>query len=241
VDESDSKQGNSESSSGAGSQWLAYELHDGLLQWILGARMQLDGIARQLEGIEAVPSRTRVQFEVARKMLESAADEGRHLIGFLESGAGALTRTNGISDEMTSSGLVAELQAFIERSEREHADGSCTIQLQCESQAWTRLEPRVQWNILRMLQQAISNALQHAGECEVVVRIQDEESEGEPPRLAFVVHDTGIGFDPDQVVANHYGIKGMHHRARLIGATVDLHSAPKEGTNVHISIPKPSR
>ncbi|MFK7737728.1 MAG: sensor histidine kinase [Pirellulaceae bacterium] len=246
MDESNRGEVRSDSNQEAGSQWIAYELHDGLLQWILGARMQLDGIARQLEGIEEVPSRARVQFEVTRKMLESAAEEGRHLIGFLEAGAGAVMSAETAADANSNSGLVPELQAFIDRSESRLAgqarlaDESGGIQLQCESQAWMRLAPRAQWNILRMLQQAISNAVQHAGQCEIVVRIQDEESEGEVSRLVFVVADTGVGFDPDQAVSNHFGIKGMRHRARLIDASIELHSARNEGTEVRISIPVPS-
>jgi signal transduction histidine kinase len=57
-------------------------------------------------------------------------------------------------------------------------------------------------------------------------------------RLVLNVTDNGCGFDPSAAgKRDSYGLLGMSERARLIGASLQIDSAPGSGTVVSISIP----
>jgi NarL family two-component system sensor histidine kinase YdfH len=51
------------------------------------------------------------------------------------------------------------------------------------------------------------------------------------------VHDDGVGFDPAPIGAGHYGLIGLRERARLIGGTLNVESAPGQGTILRVCLP----
>jgi two-component system sensor histidine kinase NreB len=57
--------------------------------------------------------------------------------------------------------------------------------------------------------------------------------------LSVTIVDDGVGFDPEQVekTGNGLGLFGMRERAQLLGGTVEIRSAPGEGTTVFVKIP----
>lgn len=157
--------------------WIACELHDGMLQWVLSARMQLESVSRQLGSIESVPEQTVVQIEMTRRILESAADEGRRLVSYLES------RT---SDTRTHQ-LPAQLHAFVMLMQPEAKENGQLISVDVGNETWPNHETRVQWNILRILQQAIANSVRHAGKCTIRVGYKKPDSK----TVAYIVEDDG--------------------------------------------------
>jgi signal transduction histidine kinase len=67
-------------------QWVAFELHDGLLQWVLGARMQVAALAHMVEQDTPAPGTQQVyeSLKMVLGYLNEAAEEGRNLIHFIE-------------------------------------------------------------------------------------------------------------------------------------------------------------
>jgi signal transduction histidine kinase len=55
--------------------------------------------------------------------------------------------------------------------------------------------------------------------------------------LNVEVRDDGIGFDPAQISAGHYGLIGLRERVRLIGGTLNIASAPGQGTTLKVQLP----
>jgi NarL family two-component system sensor histidine kinase YdfH len=55
-----------------------------------------------------------------------------------------------------------------------------------------------------------------------------------------VVRDDGAGFDVEAVagLAGHYGLRGLRERARLLGGTLDVTSAPGQGTTIRLTVPR---
>jgi signal transduction histidine kinase len=88
-------------------------------------------------------------------------------------------------------------------------------------------------DLLRVLQESLSNAWRHASTPSVRVAL-DFDDDG----VAMVVSDTGRGYDP-AVVAHGAGIglKSMSERGRRHGGSVDVTSAPGEGTQVRMWMP----
>jgi signal transduction histidine kinase len=96
------------------------------------------------------------------------------------------------------------------------------------------LPPRVQAELLRILQEALNNVRRHADA--TVVRVQISNSQGQ---VRFAVTDNGRGFEPADVDASRYGLQSMRERAASIGAQFEIHSRPQDGTRVAVAVPVP--
>ena len=55
--------------------------------------------------------------------------------------------------------------------------------------------------------------------------------------VCIVVHDDGIGFDPQRVPLDRFGLEGIRQRARLFGSEAEITSAPGAGTNIRVTLP----
>ncbi len=84
----------------------------------------------------------------------------------------------------------------------------------------------------RVLREALRNIELHAGARRVSVSLRRE---GDAARLQIV--DDGIGFDPERPTPGHFGLAGMKERAALIGATLEIVSAPGKGTRLTLRAP----
>ncbi|MCD6679442.1 MAG: hypothetical protein LT102_02110 [Burkholderiaceae bacterium] len=76
--------------------------------------------------------------------------------------------------------------------------------------------------VLRVLQEALTNALKHSGARQVDVFL---DVHGEPARLALRIRDDGTGFEVGQSHGGR-GLSGMRRRARRLGAGLQVHSGP---------------
>lgn len=95
--------------------------------------------------------------------------------------------------------------------------------------------PDAALQILRVLQEALTNALKHAHPSAVEVEVSVQH---DAQRFALVVRDDGTGFEPDAVAAGR-GLTGMRRRAQAIGAALDIVSG-SSGTRVALSYPIPA-
>jgi signal transduction histidine kinase len=96
-------------------------------------------------------------------------------------------------------------------------------------------EPMAATQLLRIIQEALTNARKHARAERVEVRIDARDG-----RAEATVQDDGAGFDPALVHpagGHRYGIQVMRERAEEMGGTIQVHSAPGEGTRVVITVP----
>ncbi|MGH9354312.1 MAG: sensor histidine kinase, partial [Terriglobia bacterium] len=91
-------------------------------------------------------------------------------------------------------------------------------------------------HIYRIVQEALSNVARHSGSSEAWVRLRQDED-----MLHVEVRDRGQGFSPDaemnQAAGEGFGLMGMRERAQRLHGTLDLRSAPGEGTSVSVQIP----
>jgi PAS domain S-box-containing protein len=89
--------------------------------------------------------------------------------------------------------------------------------------------------VFRIVQESLVNVAKHAGASQVDVRI-----ERTGVAVVLEVADDGAGFDlgaPRK--AGSLGLMGLHERARLLKGTVDIITAPGQGTGIRVSIPVP--
>lgn len=94
-----------------------------------------------------------------------------------------------------------------------------------------RLEPEPELAIFRIAQEALHNVERHARARNVVVRLSHQ-----PRRVWLEIRDDGRGFEARDVRTGSLGLTGMHERARLIGATLDV-SSRAGSTRVMLDVP----
>ena len=197
---------------------IARELHDTLMQGFSGITMGMQALAARLP-----PAPERETLE------EIIGDAGQCLREARRSIAGL---RNASADE--HSGLAAALAQAARQLTETH---DLQLALQLDRQP-VDLPPDVAYNLLRIAQEALTNAVKHA-QCHAI-RVELIVT---PRQLRIAVADNGIGFDapPERVaVAGHYGLIGMRERAGQIGATLEVASEPERGTRVSVVLPLPT-
>jgi len=100
-----------------------------------------------------------------------------------------------------------------------------------------RLDPTVELALYRMTHEAFSNISRHAQATQASLKIVFTAQ-----NVTLQVTDNGVGFDVPKSPAEfapggHYGLLGLHERAELIGAALEIISAPGQGTRVSIRVP----
>jgi signal transduction histidine kinase len=94
------------------------------------------------------------------------------------------------------------------------------------------LSPELEQCVYRVAQEALENAVEHAGAQRLAVRLEVQRK-----RVTLTVSDDGQGFDADAALAeDRFGLRGMRERAELVGGTLDVTSATGRGTTVRLSL-----
>jgi signal transduction histidine kinase len=95
------------------------------------------------------------------------------------------------------------------------------------------LDPATEPAVLRVVQEALANAVKHARPSRVVLRVRDAGG----GRAVLSVSDDGAGFDPIRAAERHgMGLDLMRERVAELGGELRLESAPGEGTTVRITL-----
>jgi two-component system NarL family sensor kinase len=97
-----------------------------------------------------------------------------------------------------------------------------------------KLPARLEAGLYRIAQEALGNALRHAGAREITVQLVTA-----PERIALTVEDDGRGFEPgsNSGGGRRFGLVGLAERARLLGGALSVSSAPEAGTRVEAVVP----
>ena len=97
-----------------------------------------------------------------------------------------------------------------------------------------RLSPECATQVLRIAQEALQNALRHAGAKRIAVRLR-----GDDTGLVLEIEDDGLGFDPDApgLRSRRLGLTSMEERAERLGGWLEIRSAPGQGTTVAGQVP----
>ena len=130
-------------------------------------------------------------------------------------------------------GLVAALVEYIE-SYREMFEIDAELVIAPEV-ASARLAPESEVQLIRIIQQALSNVRQHAAASKVQTTLSLEGTD-----LLIEVVDDGVGFDPagrHPTRRPRFGLQMMRERAQAAGGTFAVESAPGRGTRVTVRLP----
>ena len=84
--------------------------------------------------------------------------------------------------------------------------------------------------ILRIAEEALRNVERHARATLAWMTLRSVAG----THLELCIRDNGVGFDPRTVPAGHFGLVGLREQAQLIGAQLEIASAPGSGTSLRL-------
>lgn len=91
--------------------------------------------------------------------------------------------------------------------------------------------------LVRIAQEALRNIERHSKATQVTLRLRTTDE----ATLELEIEDNGVGFDPREIRPGHFGIVGLREQAELIGAELQIQSAPERGTRLRVAIhPSPT-
>jgi PAS domain S-box-containing protein len=191
-------------------QTLCHELHDGLIQYAIGAKMQLDS-ARDED--DAATRAERI--EAAIDCLDRGIAEGRQVIRGVRPA---------VLDDLG-------LSAAIEDLGEQMAAAGVTVEMSLAA-GLDDVPSHLCNTIYRVVQEALTNVRKHAGTDRAtveVLRVADD--------VHVRVRDRGPGCDVEEARARGFGLVGMTERVRLAGGTFWIESQPGVGTQVNARLP----
>jgi two-component system sensor histidine kinase DegS len=193
---------------------LARDIHDGPAQVLANALLELQYCERLLD---RDPGALRQEFAVLQKCLREGLGEVRRLIFDLRPPA------------LVELGLAASLRHYL--SDFEARTG---LETQLSVDGDERLQPTQEAAVFRIVQEALQNIRRHARASRVSVRLETS-----PGTWRVLVHDDGVGFDPTQASEGRrtLGLTSMRERAQAVGASLEVSSAPGNGTTVALTLP----
>ncbi len=184
---------------------LVREVHDTVAQGLASVIVHLDAAGRDADPAEEIDqarqSAVTALAETRRTVLGLAPSplEGRSLAEALQLELGWANRTGNLDVRLVEAGTPVSLP------------GGLAHQL------------------FRIAQEALTNAVRHAGAKSVRIGLIHEDG-----TVAVLVQDDGQGFCADEAVGS-IGLRGMRERARLIGGTLEVDSLAGWGTRVRVS------
>jgi predicted ATPase/signal transduction histidine kinase len=194
---------------------LAGEIHDSLAQFFTGIAMQL---------------------EAAQEVITTGLDDGLSYVqratelaqfGLTEARRSALSLQSALIEE---SGLIEALQKLVERS---NIEGRLRCHFHWDGVPEELLAPSVQQDLLRIAQEAISNAVRHAKPTVVSVSLR-----WDAPNLVLEVTDNGSGMlNPEWAGTEGFGISNMRARAEKLGARLEVRTAAGSGSSIVVHLP----
>jgi signal transduction histidine kinase len=199
---------------------IAREMHDSLAQVLATCHLRL----RILEDRTDVRDQPLIADEISalgEMTHEAYIDVREAILGLRES-------------SHTDRDLLASLRIYLEKfSHQTGLEGHLETELPDD----LGLAPGAEIQVIRVIQEALTNIRKHAGARSAVVRVAADDG-----GVCLVVQDDGRGFDPSEVGRRDdgFGLHAMRERMALVGGTLSIDSAPGAGTRVIARLPRPA-
>jgi ligand-binding sensor domain-containing protein/two-component sensor histidine kinase len=192
---------------------LARDLHDTLLQDLVGVTYHLQGVERMMEQTPEIKSHIK---RIIDQLRQSTAEARRSILN-LRSGRSSGSLKNNLSDLIAS-----------------HRSPDTNVKVDFKGTVYP-LPEKVEENILRIGQEAMINAFRHASASDIFITLEYNES-----AVRLSVRDTGRGIFENHAAnkTEHFGLIGMQERAKEIGGTLNVQSQSSIGTEIILEVPR---
>jgi signal transduction histidine kinase len=192
---------------------MARELHDALNQSLFSLSLTARAASRHL-GTD--PERAAEELNEIALLAKEAMAELRAVVEGLR------------TPDVDRDGLLAAIRSQAALLSRVHH-----LDVDVEANEEPTLDGRVEHEVFRIVQEALTNAVRHAQPARVTVSLVSGDS------LQLTVRDDGLGFDPDEqnYRGRRLGLTSMRERAASIGGTLTISSSPGNGATVRLEVP----
>ena len=192
---------------------VAYEIHDGLAQQLAGALMSFQAFG---ELNKHDPDRAESVFDQGLQLVTDGLAEARRMIDGLR------------PPVLDDAGVVEAVRHLAREAEQE---GGPDVEFFSDVH-FSRLAPPLENAVFRIVQEGLTNACRHSKSSRVEVRLVQRGKQVE-----VEVQDWGVGFDPENVPQNSFGLQGIRERATLLGGHATISAAPHKGTRIRVELP----
>ena len=193
---------------------IAREIHDTLAQGFVAVSVQLQVVSRLLG---SAPDAAKQHLRQAEELVRHGLEDARKAIWELR------------SQSAENRDLAAQLAKMADRL----TAGTETRAEVRVNGAYRPLSGRVEEELVRIAQEAVTNAVRHADAKQVEIQLKFSAR-----GVMLSVQDNGRGFsgEPASARDGHFGIAGMKERAQQIGGTLTLSSHEGQGTRVSVEV-----
>jgi PAS domain S-box-containing protein len=190
---------------------IAYDLHDGVGQQLVGIALSAKLLEEQLR---AERSAEADRAGLIAKLANGAARQVRLTARTLEG-------ADGLGDLKTAL-----------RSLAANMSENCGVKVTVKADSSSLpISPPVAAQLYRVAQEAMRNAIEHGAAREVLIQLTFGDQD-----LMLTVQDDGKGFDAN-INGQGMGLRIMRYRAQCIGGSCEVHAGPTQGTIVHCRVP----
>jgi two-component system CheB/CheR fusion protein len=195
---------------------ISRELHDQLGQSLTVLRLKLEGLSAETGRRSKLRDKITELSEIARRLdsdIDFLAWELRPLA-------------------LDDLGLIVALSNYAQEWAKHFG---VTVNFHSTGLGDARLPSLVETSLYRIAQEALNNVAKHAAATSVDMLLERRDAQA-----VLIIEDNGRGFDPFRVEAEPMrgmGLIGMRERAALVGGSVEIESAPGQGTTVFVRVP----
>jgi signal transduction histidine kinase len=188
---------------------IARELHDDINQ-------RLAILVLELEQMRDIPPAVRSRLQELRKQAVEISDDVQALSHELH------------SSKLQYLGVVAGIKSWCKEFGARQK-----IEIDCRTDVSSVVPLEIGFSLLRVLQEALHNALKYSGVGRVEVQLREYSGE-----IHLIVSDLGRGFDVQAAMQGEgLGLTSMCERIRMVNGTIAIESKPMRGTTIHVRVP----
>lgn len=196
---------------------IAREIHDGVAQSLGYLNLKTKVVNDSVSSRDLVKALS--ELNDIRKVVHDTYEDIRESI-------------NQLSIEMRSLAIIPALSNYIQEFGNNNS-----IKVRFDyPKPFPRLSPVAELQLLRIVQEALTNVRRHALATEVEVILSENGKEA----IEILVKDNGQGFtlsDLDESPPGYHGLNIIKERAETLGGSLNISSVPGEGTALMVSIP----
>jgi signal transduction histidine kinase len=189
---------------------FAREIHDTLAQGFTGIMMQLNAAELRLPP----ESEVRTYIDKARELARASLDEARRSVSALRLGV------------LANSTLFEAIQQI---GRQVMADSRVKFEARLEG-APHAFDELKEANLVRIAQEALTNAVRHSGASQISVRLAYHAA-----AVVLEAEDNGRGMG--EPGGTGFGVEGIRERVRQMGGQIDIRTQPERGTRLVVIVP----
>lgn len=198
---------------------LSQEIHDGLVQTIGAIRLWSENAADCIQSADYPSAANAVA-----KIEAYARDGYTHL----------REEMMGLRNTITpGQDILPVIKEYMSRFQRQWGiDSQLIVTAADGSEAVLSLAPAIEIQLLRIIQEALTNVRRHSHASSVSVTFQQTQE-----HLHVSIEDDGRGFSPEDQTSDNLGLKIMRERAASVGGQFQIETQHGQGTRVSVTIP----